>query len=301
MARLLFRDSQGREGAVELSQTEIVYVGRGLECAIRTDDGLVSRRHSQIRMEGGRFVVEDLGSSNGVYLNNARVQKQALGHADMIQCGSLMIRFIDESQVTVPPGYDGSSPPGFGGDRASLPYGGPPAMPVSVSVVDLGMPGEGDAADVAVDAQHADGEIQALRADLEKATAAYEREVADGKRVRAEVRALRDCIDDLNRQVMALSQTKDEGWNKLNEQLAEIEHLRKVINAQEVELQETQHAKWAAESARNVAQDALVKAEVSRHRATGETSWAPDAAPDAGRDEDPTHADLDDGDSKLEP
>ena len=65
MARLLFRDSQGREGAVELSPTETVYVGRGLECAIRTDDGMVSRRHAQIRMEGGAYVIEDLGSANG--------------------------------------------------------------------------------------------------------------------------------------------------------------------------------------------------------------------------------------------
>ena len=70
MARLLFRDSQGREGTVELSPAETVYVGRGLECAIRTDDGMVSRRHSQIRMEGGRFVVEDLGSANGTRLRD---------------------------------------------------------------------------------------------------------------------------------------------------------------------------------------------------------------------------------------
>ena len=93
---LPFRDSQGREGTVELSPTETVYVGRGLECAIRTDDGMVSRRHSQIRMEGGRYVVEDLGSANGTHLNNTRVQKQALGHTDVVQCGSLMIRFVDE-------------------------------------------------------------------------------------------------------------------------------------------------------------------------------------------------------------
>src|SRR3979409_1880508 len=103
MARLLFRDSQGREGAVELSPAETVYVGRGLECAIRTDDGMVSRRHSQIRMEGGRFVIEDLGSANGTHLNNVRIQKQALGHADVVQCGSLTIRFIDEGAVNVMP------------------------------------------------------------------------------------------------------------------------------------------------------------------------------------------------------
>jgi pSer/pThr/pTyr-binding forkhead associated (FHA) protein len=97
MARLLFRDSQGREGTVELSPTETVYVGRGLECAIRTDDGMVSRRHAQIRMEGGAYVIEDLGSANGVYHNNNKVQKSALNHADIAQCGSLMIRFIDEN------------------------------------------------------------------------------------------------------------------------------------------------------------------------------------------------------------
>ncbi|HZJ64676.1 MAG TPA: FHA domain-containing protein, partial [Kofleriaceae bacterium] len=113
MARLLFRDSQGREGTVELSPTETVYVGRGLECAIRSDDGMVSRRHSQIRMEAGRFVVEDLGSANGTHLNNIRVQKQALGHADIIQCGSLVIRFVDEGAVNVlqQPVQPGAAPP----------------------------------------------------------------------------------------------------------------------------------------------------------------------------------------------
>ena len=114
MARLLFRDAQGREGTVELSPTETVYVGRGLECAVRTDDGMVSRRHSQVRMEGGRFVIEDLGSANGTLLNSTRVQKQALGHGDVIQCGSLMMRFIDEGAVNIvqqPMPSGGAAPP----------------------------------------------------------------------------------------------------------------------------------------------------------------------------------------------
>src|SRR5450432_2592038 len=131
MARLLFRDSQGREGTVELSPTETVYVGRGLECAIRTDDGMVSRRHAQFRMENGRFVVEDLGSANGTHLNNTRVQKQAIGHADVIQCGSLMIRFVDEGGVNVvrqqqPMG--GAVPPKKGGTMV-LERDSAPAMP----------------------------------------------------------------------------------------------------------------------------------------------------------------------------
>src|SRR5688572_4416111 len=120
MARLIFRDSQGREGTVELSPTDTVYVGRGLECAIRTDDGMVSRRHAQFRNENGRFVVEDLGSANGTHLNNVRVQKQALGHTDIIQCGSLVIRFLDEGGVSVNPQAHqpmpgGAPPPKKGG------------------------------------------------------------------------------------------------------------------------------------------------------------------------------------------
>src|SRR5579862_4565518 len=139
MARLIFRDSQGREGTVELSPTEPVYVGRGLECAIRTDDGMVSRRHAQFRNENGRFVVEDLGSANGTHINNVRVQKQALGHTDVIQCGSLVIRFLDEGGVNVVPqqpmmGGGVAPPPKKGGtmvlDRggdAGGGGGGPPA------------------------------------------------------------------------------------------------------------------------------------------------------------------------------
>src|SRR3954468_9440819 len=118
MARLLFRDSQGREGTVGLSPTETVYVGRGLECAIRTDDGMVSRRHAQFRMENGRYVVEDLGSANGTHLNNVRIQKQAIGHADVIQCGSLVVRFVDEGGVNVVPQQmptGGAPPPKKGG------------------------------------------------------------------------------------------------------------------------------------------------------------------------------------------
>ena len=429
MARLVFRDSQGREGTVELSATEPVYVGRGLECAIRTDDGMVSRRHSQITLENGRYVIEDLGSANGTHLNNTRIQKQALGHADVVQCGSLMIRFLDEggvnvvpqrpSQQAVPPAKKGGTmvleratpaplmdsggaqipivanpaqpapampyggppqmPPAaaYGGPPAmpasgpppmpaspvsttngavgpALPYGGPPEMPVpAAAALPFGGPPEmpnarasgrsarpsdpsmfgrggpikagGNARAAATpeaeaekkvmielglehDPQKQDGEIKALRSDLEKANASYEREVADGKRVRAESATLRDRIDelksqvkdreeqaaahdrvadelrdelqqtrtelgrvrnevgeisenmlarerqaaraqeetakiredmeDLNRQLMELSRTKDEGWKKLNDQLTEIEHLREVINEQERMLEE---------------------------------------------------------------
>ncbi|MCX5747953.1 MAG: FHA domain-containing protein [Proteobacteria bacterium] len=102
MARLLYRDRDGGEGTIELSTSEPVFVGRGADCAIRTASGLVSRRHSQIRMENGRFVIEDLGSSNGTFVNDVRIQKHVFAHADLAQCGSLYIRFVDESRPHSP-------------------------------------------------------------------------------------------------------------------------------------------------------------------------------------------------------
>jgi hypothetical protein len=408
MARLLFRDSQGREGTVELSPTETVFVGRGLDCAIRTEDGMVSRRHSQIRMEGGRFVVEDLGSANGTLLNNTRVQKQALGHTDVIQCGSLMMRFIDEGAVNIvqqplpaagsspppkkggtmvidrneaapplasdygqpvpspsgfgspPPAYQpptspapglpyggppgppmggargapyggspqmpsgGSIPPinhaipgfgaarggGFGGSVGSQsPYGGPPAMPAGAPAANLpyggapGIPGGGvagpfggppampgpasgggatrvsdnpgmlgrggptgavggaaprSAADevesnvlvelgLEFDPDKADAEMKALRVQLEKATASYEREVADGKRVRAESASLRDRAEELTAQVKdreeqvaahdrVADELRDElqqTRNELNKARAEIGEMAENVGARE--------------------------------------------------------------------
>src|SRR5690349_5073930 len=116
--RLLYRNSQGQDGAVDLNPTDTVTVGRGLDCQVRTDDGMVSRRHAQVRMEGGRFVIEDLGSANGTLINNNRIQKQQLTHNDVVQCGSIWIRYVEDGPL-VPP------------HQAMPPMAAAPPMPAS--------------------------------------------------------------------------------------------------------------------------------------------------------------------------
>lgn len=167
--RIVFRDSQGRDGSVELTGTEITDVGRGLECAIPAPTTRWCRAGTRRSgWENGRFVVEDLGSANGTLVNNNRVQKQALAHNDVVQCGSLWIRFFDDGgagvaaspgaapvkkggtmvleQADRPLASGGATPgvppkpvssaapvpgpaPGYGAAPAQAPYGGPPAMP----------------------------------------------------------------------------------------------------------------------------------------------------------------------------
>jgi pSer/pThr/pTyr-binding forkhead associated (FHA) protein len=71
-AKVLWRDAQGIEGSIELGAQEI-RVGRAMDCAIRTDDAMVSRHHARIVWGGGGYVVEDLGSANKVFYQEQQV------------------------------------------------------------------------------------------------------------------------------------------------------------------------------------------------------------------------------------
>jgi hypothetical protein len=99
--RLLWRDAQGIEGSLDLTTAEI-RVGRAMDCAIRTDDAMVSRHHSRIYWGGGGYVLEDLQSANGVYFQEQRVQSHLFKHGDAVRCGSLWLRFVDTAQLNVP-------------------------------------------------------------------------------------------------------------------------------------------------------------------------------------------------------
>ena len=83
------------------------FLGRGADCAVRTDDAMVSRKNCKISFGGGRWSVEDLGSSNGTFVNEVRIQKQALNHADVVRCGTLQVRFVETADAVSPGGGGG--------------------------------------------------------------------------------------------------------------------------------------------------------------------------------------------------
>ncbi|MBI3096644.1 MAG: FHA domain-containing protein [Planctomycetes bacterium] len=61
-------------------------------------DSLVSRKHSEVRKNGASFVVSDLGSSNGTFVNNRKVEKpQSLNEGDEILIGDTVLVFRDET------------------------------------------------------------------------------------------------------------------------------------------------------------------------------------------------------------
>lgn len=110
MARILWRDAQGKEGSIELNSGEAL-IGRALNCAIRTDDAMVSRNHARIFWSGTECYVEDLGSANGVYYQENRVTRHTLKHGDAVRCGSLWFRFVDNKPQRQSQGYQAAQPP----------------------------------------------------------------------------------------------------------------------------------------------------------------------------------------------
>jgi hypothetical protein len=69
-------------------------IGRSRACEIVVDDAGVSRRHAAIRQEQDRWVVEDLGSTNGSSVNGAALEApRELSNGDEIELGSTTLRF----------------------------------------------------------------------------------------------------------------------------------------------------------------------------------------------------------------
>src|ERR1044072_3611606 len=70
---------------VSLPREGEVVLGRSRECAVRLGDADTSRRHAKIMCSGGRFVLHDLGSTNGTFASGARGWEGR--GADLARCG----------------------------------------------------------------------------------------------------------------------------------------------------------------------------------------------------------------------
>jgi diguanylate cyclase (GGDEF)-like protein len=82
--------------------TEPLTIGRSPNCQIPIDQESVSRKHCQIHFENGEFLVRDLGSTNGTYVNDDLVEPQGrLRHGDQLKVGRTILKFIVGDDVEV--------------------------------------------------------------------------------------------------------------------------------------------------------------------------------------------------------
>jgi FHA domain-containing protein len=143
MPKLIYHDSDGMDKVLMLG-SEPVLIGRATECQVQTQDAMVSRRHARIFWEGN-YWIEDLGSSNGVYVGNDKVQKAPIRPGDTVTCGSLVLRMVPDtsprttgnmapmSTSAMSPARTGMTPPVGSAPLAST-MPPPPSMPMAATM-----------------------------------------------------------------------------------------------------------------------------------------------------------------------
>src|SRR5262245_80610 len=99
--RILTREGQVLERPIDRDETTI---GKAPSNDILLADAAVSHQHAKISLVNGSYVLTDLGSRNGTFLNDGNVKEpQPLKHGDVIKMGRTTITFHqpEESQTVV--------------------------------------------------------------------------------------------------------------------------------------------------------------------------------------------------------
>lgn len=95
----------------------VINIGRRKDNHIVIDDPRISRAHAQIRLRFGKFVLFDLGSKAGTYINEQKITQHTLKPGDVISLAGVMLVYVedeatnsmtairrtDETQPKVPP------------------------------------------------------------------------------------------------------------------------------------------------------------------------------------------------------
>lgn len=82
----------------------VLKFGRSADNNVQIDDLEVSTIHAQITCDVNNegvttYFLEDLGSTNGTYLNEEKIDKKQLHHKDNIRIGWNIFTFIDENEI----------------------------------------------------------------------------------------------------------------------------------------------------------------------------------------------------------
>jgi len=83
-----------KAGSRYLLDDVVTTVGRHPDSAIFLDDVTVSRRHAEIRLDSDGYVLADVGSLNGTYLNRERIDDTRLTDGDLVQIGKFKLMFV---------------------------------------------------------------------------------------------------------------------------------------------------------------------------------------------------------------
>ncbi|MEY4545666.1 MAG: hypothetical protein RL685_1861 [Pseudomonadota bacterium] len=105
---LRFISGKYQGGEFPLEENREVIVGRSSDLDMVLVEEMVSRRHARIQLVGGSVNIDDLGSTNGTFVNGERVTHAELQEGDRVLIGSNILKVVST---------DGQSPPSELGEQ----------------------------------------------------------------------------------------------------------------------------------------------------------------------------------------
>ena len=95
-SQLVVHFPDGRPQVIELSGSPVLF-GRSPSCTVRLEDPYVSDDHARISRANSGWLIEDLGSTNGVTVNGASVEREYLSGGEDIELGNVRMRFLADA------------------------------------------------------------------------------------------------------------------------------------------------------------------------------------------------------------
>ncbi len=95
----------------ELREGAPLLIGRAPTSNITIVDATISRQHAEIRLDGTGVHVRDLGSSNGTFVNGARVESASVGVGDLVTIGKIAFRLQHIAPQPTTPLAPSATPP----------------------------------------------------------------------------------------------------------------------------------------------------------------------------------------------
>lgn len=91
---------QNLKAFIEDEEAEF-FVGRDPKCQLAIDSQTVSRKHARLTKKWGSFVVTDLGSKNGTYVNGEKIEDKAIADGDEIVFGTIKVLFKNPQEFDI--------------------------------------------------------------------------------------------------------------------------------------------------------------------------------------------------------
>jgi pSer/pThr/pTyr-binding forkhead associated (FHA) protein len=76
---------------------DVVRLGRQLDNDVVFQQESISRRHAEIRFENGKYVLQDLQSTSGTFVNNRRIERCVLNSGDLISLANVQFMFVNNN------------------------------------------------------------------------------------------------------------------------------------------------------------------------------------------------------------